>query len=212
MGHSATIMDYARFNYVAQPEDSLPLWTLVPSIGPYDKFSVQWGYSVFPGTTSADDERPMLDALARTQDTIPWHRYGVPDDFGAVPYTSYSNAVGDQDAIRATDLGIRNLRRLMPGLIAATTNPLEDVSFSKEAYQRLVGHHQTMMGHVANPSAGRKAVSATARSRARASRQSRASGSVQRCSMCRRISSRRRRGSSIRRCCAASSRKAPWRA
>jgi hypothetical protein len=150
MGHSATIMDYARFNYVAQPEDSLPLWTLVPTIGPYDKFSVQWGYSVFPGTTNADDERPMLDALARTQDSIPWHRYGVPDDFGAVPYTSYSNAVGDQDAIRSTDYGIRNLRRLMPTLIEATSNPVEDVSFSKEAYQRLVGHYQTMMGHVAN--------------------------------------------------------------
>jgi hypothetical protein len=150
MGYSPSIMDYARFNYVAQPEDGLPLSSLVPTVGPYDRFAVRWGYSQFPGTTSADDERPRLDALARMQDTIPWYRYGVPDDFGAVPYTSYSNAIGDADAIRATDLGIRNLKRLIPGLLEATTAPLEDVQMSKDAYQRLVGHYQTMLAHVAN--------------------------------------------------------------
>lgn len=149
MGFAPTIMDYARFNYVAQPEDNLPLWTLAPTVGPYDKFAVQWGYSVLAGTTSADDERPRLDALARMQDSVPWYRFGTPDEFGAIPYVNYSNAIGDQDAIRATDLGTRNLKRLVPTLLAATNNPLEDVSFSKEAYQRLVSHFQTMMGHVA---------------------------------------------------------------
>lgn len=149
MGHSPTIMDYARFNYVAQPEDNLPLHTLIPQVGPYDHFSIQWGYSVFPGTTGPDDERPMLDALARQQDTVPWFRYGVPDDFGAIPYTAYSEAVGDQDAIKSSELGIRNLKRLIPMLIPATTQPFEDVSYTKEGYGRILGQFTNEVRHVA---------------------------------------------------------------
>jgi len=149
MGHSPTIMDYARFNYVAQPEDNLPLHTLIPQVGPYDLFSIKWGYSVFPGTTNADDERPALDALARQQDTVPWFRYGVGDDFGAIPYTAYSEAVGDQDAIKSTELGIRNLKRLVPMLLPATTQPLEDVSFTKEGYGRILGQFTQEVRHVA---------------------------------------------------------------
>ncbi len=149
MGHSPTIMDYARFNYVAQPEDNLPLASLIPTVGPYDKFAIQWGYMVVPGTTGPDDERAALDQLARTQDTIPWHRYGVPDDFGAIPYTAYSEAVGDQDAIKSSTLGIRNLQRLMPTLLTATTQPLEDISYTKEGYGRLLGQFTNEVRHVA---------------------------------------------------------------
>lgn len=149
MGHSPSIMDYARFNYVAQPEDNLPLHTLIPKVGPYDHFAIKWGYSVFPGTTNADDERPHLDALARTQDSIPWHRYGVPDDFGSIPYTAYSEAVGDQDAIKSTELGIRNLKRLIPMLLPATTQEHEDVSYTKEGYQRILGQFTNEIRHVA---------------------------------------------------------------
>lgn len=149
MGHSPTIMDYARFNYVAQPEDNLPLHTLIPTVGPYDHFSIKWGYSVFPGTTNADDERPMLDALARQQDTVPWFRYGVGDDFGSIPYTAYSEAVGDQDALKSSELGIRNLKRLIPMLIPATTHPLEDVSYTKEGYGRILGQFTNEVRHVA---------------------------------------------------------------
>ena len=149
MGHSPTIMDYARFNYVAQPEDNLPLSSLIPSVGPYDHFAITWGYSVIPGTTGPDDERRALDALARQQDTVPWFRYGVGDDFGAIPYTAYSEAVGDQDAIKSSTLGIRNLQRLMPTLLAATTQELEDIAFTKEGYGRLFGQFTNEVRHVA---------------------------------------------------------------
>ena len=149
MGHAPTIMDYARFNYVAQPEDSIPVNALIPQVGPYDHFSIKWGYMVVPGTTGPDDERSALDALARQQDTVPWFRYGVPDDFGAVPYTAYSEAVGDQDAVKSTELGIRNLKRLIPMLIPATTQPYEDVSFTKEGYGRILGQFTNEIRHVA---------------------------------------------------------------
>jgi len=149
MGHSPTIMDYARFNYTAQPEDSIPLENLIPKVGVYDKYAIRWGYAPVPGARTPDEERPALDAIAREQDSIPWYRYGIPDDFGAIPYTSYSEAVGDADAVKSTALGIKNLKRLVPMLVPATTQRLDDVSYTKEGYNELVGQFVTEMRHVA---------------------------------------------------------------
>ncbi|MFZ9898979.1 MAG: zinc-dependent metalloprotease [Gemmatimonadaceae bacterium] len=149
MGHSPTIMDYARFNYVAQPEDGIALEDLVPKVGVYDRYAIRWGYAPVAGATSADAERPALDAIAREQDTTPWFRYGIPDDFGAIPYTSYSEAVGDQDAVKSTTMGIRNLKRLVPMLLPATTQATEDVSYTREGYSRIVGQFTTELRHVA---------------------------------------------------------------
>lgn len=149
MGHSPSIMDYARFNYVAQPEDGLPLESLIPTVGPYDRFAVQWGYMPIPGATTPDAERPALDALARQQDTIPWYRYATPDDFGAVPYTSYSEAVGDADPVKSTTAGLKNLKRLIPMLIPATVKPQQDNAMLKEGYGRIIGQYRNEMNHVA---------------------------------------------------------------
>ncbi|MFM8779999.1 MAG: zinc-dependent metalloprotease [Gemmatimonadota bacterium] len=149
MGHSPTIMDYARCNYVAQPEDGIALEDLIPKVGVYDRYAIRWGYSPVPGARSADAERPALDAIAREQDTTPWYRYGLPDDFGAIPYTSYSEAVGDQDAVKSTTMGLRNLKRLVPMLLPATTQATEDVSYTREGYSRIVGQFTTELRHVA---------------------------------------------------------------
>jgi hypothetical protein len=73
----------------------------------------------------------------------------VPDDFGAIPGTSYSEAVGDDDAIKSTELGIRNLKRLMPTVLSATNQEFDDVSYTKEAYNRLFGQFTTELRHVA---------------------------------------------------------------
>jgi hypothetical protein len=149
MGHSPTIMDYARFNYVAQPEDGIALEDLIPKVGVYDRYAIRWGYTPVAGASSADAERPALDAIAREQDTTPWYRYGIPDDFGAIPYTSYSEAVGDQDAVKSTTMGLRNLKRLVPMLLPATTQATEDVSYTREGYSRIVGQFTTELRHVA---------------------------------------------------------------
>jgi len=149
MGHSPTIMDYARFNYVAQPEDNIPVDKLIPTVGVHDKYAIRWGYMPIPGARTPDDERAALDAIAREQDSTPWLRYGIPDDFGAIPFTAYSEAVGDADAVKSTELGIRNLKRLVPMILPATTQATEDISFTKEAYNRLVGQFVTEMRHVA---------------------------------------------------------------
>ena len=149
MGHAPTIMDYARFNYVAQPEDSIPLEHLIPKVGVYDQYAIRWGYAPIPGARTSDDERPALDAIAREQDATPWYRYGIPDDFGAIPFTAYSEAVGDQDAVKSTELGLRNLKRLVPMLVPATTQATEDVSYTKEGYNRIIGQLLNELRHVA---------------------------------------------------------------
>ncbi len=68
MGHTPTLMDYSRFNYVAQPEDNIDVADLVPGIGPYDKWATMWGYKPIPGAKSPDDEKKTLDEWARQQD------------------------------------------------------------------------------------------------------------------------------------------------
>ena len=65
MGHTPTLMDYSRFNYVAQPEDQIDVADLVPRIGPYDKWATMWGYKPIPGANSPEDEKKTLDEWAR---------------------------------------------------------------------------------------------------------------------------------------------------
>ena len=70
-GHVSTLMDYSRFNYVAQPEDNIPVELLIPQVGPYDKYSVMWAYKPIPGARTPDEEWTTLDGWSRWQDTMP---------------------------------------------------------------------------------------------------------------------------------------------
>ena len=152
MGHTPSIMDYARYNYVAQPEDSIDVNDLVPRVGPYDKFAIMWGYTPIAGATTPEQERPVLDSIARMQDSVPWYRFGHlaesradnPDPGDEV------EAVGDADAVKSTGYGLRNIERTMPMLLRVTQKAGEDNSDLEEIYGRLVGQWSDEMGHVAN--------------------------------------------------------------
>src|SRR5206468_2911552 len=72
MSHTPSIMDYSRFNYVAQPEDKIPVEDLIPNVGPYDRFAIKWGYTPIPAAKTADAEKEALDSWAREQETTPW--------------------------------------------------------------------------------------------------------------------------------------------
>ena len=146
MGHAPSIMDYSRFNYVAQPEDNIALADIVPRIGPYDKYAIMWGYTPIPGARSADDERPTLDQWARMQDTIPWYRFSENNDGG---YGTLNEAVGDADPVKSTGLGFKNLRRVMTYIPSAATRPGEDNDDMRELYDRTVGQWGTEASHVA---------------------------------------------------------------
>jgi hypothetical protein len=147
-GHTPTLMDYSRFNYVAQPEDSIPPANLIPDIGPYDKFVTMWGYKPIPGASSPDAERETLDRWARMQDTVPWFRFSTSNSLGSDPGEN-TEAVGDADAVRSTALGLRNIKRLVPKLIPATQRPLEGYADHQLMYERLINQWALELGHVA---------------------------------------------------------------
>jgi Met-zincin/Domain of unknown function (DUF5117)/Domain of unknown function (DUF5118) len=149
MSHTPSIMDYSRFNYVAQPEDRIDPEDLTPRVGAYDRWATRWGYKPIPGAKTADEEKATLDEWAREQDKTPWFRFSTPGAMGSDP-GDLIEAVGDDDAIKSTALGVRNLERVAGMLLAATSTkqgePYEDLS---EVYGRMLGQWAMEMSHVA---------------------------------------------------------------
>jgi hypothetical protein len=152
MGHSPSIMDYSRFNYVAQPEDSIALEDIIPRVGPYDKYAIMWGYKPIPGATSPAAERPTLDQWARMQDTIPWYRFSESNEFGG--YGTLNEAVGDADPVKSTGMGFKNIQRVIGYVSGAATRPGEDNADLRELYDRTVSQWATEANHVATIVAG----------------------------------------------------------
>lgn len=148
-GHTPTLMDYSRFNYLVQPEDNVPLDLLVPVVGPYDKWATMWGYTPIPDAKSPEAERPTLDAWAREQDTKPWLRFSTQGQAGSDPGDE-TEAVGDQDAVKATGWGLKNIRREMAYLMPATVNATEPYDDLNDLYGRLIGQWRTELTHVTN--------------------------------------------------------------
>ena len=143
-----TLMDYSRFNYVAQPEDKIDLIDLIPKIGPYDKWATMWGYKPIPGARSSEDEKKTLDEWAREQDKTPWLRFSTSGSRGSDP-GELTEAVGDANAIEATRLGLKNLERVSGMLLTATSKPGEPYEDLEELYGRLLGQWTLEMNHVA---------------------------------------------------------------
>jgi len=148
MGHTPTLMDYSRFNYVAQPEDKIDPADLIPKIGPYDKWATMWGYKPIPGARTPDEEKPTLDKWAREQDDKPYLRFSTEGQGGTDP-GDQTEAVGDGDAVRATTLGLKNLARVSEMLLAATSSRVGDpYNELEEVYGRMVSQWTTEMNHV----------------------------------------------------------------
>lgn len=148
-GHVSTLMDYSRFNYVAQPEDGIPVEDLIPKVGPYDKFSIMWGYKPIPGAATPDAEKPTLNEWCKVQETTPWLRFSTADAMGTDP-GEQTEAVGDADAVKATALGTKNLKRVMEMLPKATLKPGEDFEKLGHLYAATLGQWGRELGHVAN--------------------------------------------------------------
>lgn len=148
MGHTPSIMDYSRFNYLVQPEDKIDPKLLMPGIGPYDKFAIHWGYAPIPEAKTSDDETKTLNAWAREQDNSPWLRFSTAGSDGADPGEN-TEAVGDGDAVYATTLGLKNLKRVMDNLLLpATTHEGDDWDDLEQVYGRALGQWSTELNHV----------------------------------------------------------------
>jgi hypothetical protein len=145
--HVATLMDYSRFNYVAQPEDNIPPELLIPTVGPYDRFAIMYQNRPIPGANTPDEERAVLDSWARMQDTVPWFRFST-QDASQDPH-DLTEAVGDEDAVRSTTLGMRNLERVANSLLRVAERPGEDYSLLSELYGNTVQQWGRYSAHVA---------------------------------------------------------------
>ena len=147
MGHSPSIMDYSRFNYLAQPEDGIPLQDLIPRLGPWDVYTTRWGYTPIPEARTPDDERATLERWSREQDATPWYRFSLSDSRGADP-GDHSEAVGDGDPVKATGWGIRSIKQIVPLLVPATVHDGEDYDDLSMMYGRLINQWATELRHV----------------------------------------------------------------
>ncbi|MFH0989691.1 MAG: zinc-dependent metalloprotease [bacterium] len=142
-GNEASIMDYGRFNYVAQPGDQA---RLIPILGPYDNFAVEWGYKPMLGAKTPEEEKVDLNKIATRQETEPYLRWGAYDSNDPMAQTE---DMGD-DAVKATKYGMKNIYAIVEMLLTATTKDGEDYSTLKEIYNELLSQRNRELGHVAN--------------------------------------------------------------
>lgn len=145
-GNEASIMDYGRFNYVAQPGDGA---RLIPMIGPYDKFVTEWGYTPIASASTPAQEKPALDAIAARQLDDACLRFGSP---GIDPSAQTEDL--SADAIEATRLGLANLDRVAGFLVTATGEPGEDYSLLTTMHGVLISQRDRELGHVAGQVGG----------------------------------------------------------
>ncbi len=143
-GVEASIMDYGRFNYVAQPGDGA---RLIPIIGPYDEFAVEWGYKEFPDAKTYEQQKKELDKIVARQLEDPKLLFGDPN-----PAEDPSQQTEDlgSDAIRATELGLKNIDRVAGYLVKATAKTGENYDLLRAVYGELINQRNRELGHVAN--------------------------------------------------------------
>ena len=142
-GHTSSIMDYARFNYVAQPEDGVT--ALFPRIGDYDKWAIKWGYSYFDGAKTETEEKVKLNEM--TKEAYKNSRLWFGTESSPYDPRYQTEDIGD-NAMRASEYGIKNLKRILPNLLDWTKENGESYAELDELYGALTGQFRRYMGHV----------------------------------------------------------------
>ncbi len=144
-GHTASIMDYARFNYVAQPEDNISELGLFPRIGDYDKWAIQWGYTPTNARNEKDDEKITNKWILDSLGSNPRLWFGTESN----PFDprSQTEDLGD-NAMQASTYGIMNLKRILSNLPVWTKEEADKYDNLEEMYTQLVTQYARYMGHV----------------------------------------------------------------
>jgi hypothetical protein len=144
MGTAPSIMDYARFNYIAQPEDGDV--GLMPDIGTYDDWSIEYGYKLLPDTPTKEEEKPILNEWVKKHAGDPLYRYGRQRGLPLDP-TAQTEDLGD-DSMLASEYGIKNLKRIVPNLAEWTYEDGEDYDETEDLYGQVFNQFRRYMGHV----------------------------------------------------------------
>lgn len=142
-GHTPSIMDYARFNYVAQPEDGVT--TLFPNIGLYDKWAIEWGYKPIFDTKNAEEDKKILNKWVISHADDPKYWFG--SEINPYDPRSQSEDLGD-NAMLASEYGIKNLKRILPSLNGWYSEEAEKYNTLDEMYNQLTIQFRRYMGHV----------------------------------------------------------------
>ena len=147
-GTAPSIMDYARFNYVAQPGDEgvalMPSDWDTPNVGVYDIYAVKWGYKPILDVTQEEEKSILQGWITEKADDLKY-RFGS----AGIDPSSQTEDLGD-NAVKASEYGIANLKRIMPKLIEWTTEDGETYDELEYMYNQVLGQFRRYMGHVAN--------------------------------------------------------------
>jgi hypothetical protein len=146
-GHTPSIMDYARFNYVAQPEDNISEVGLFPRIGDYDNWAIEWGYKLFPQYKDAEAEKGHINNWI--MEKLKNHRLWFGDGESNQDDSRSQTEDLSDDAVKASTYGIKNLQRILPNLMQWTKEDNEDYSDLSDMYNQVSGQFTRYMGHVA---------------------------------------------------------------
>lgn len=142
-GTAPSIMDYARFNYIAQPEDGVT--NFYPQIGEYDKWAIKWGYTWFPEDMSHEEIQATLNEWVRERADDPRYFFGG----GSNDPRAQTENLGD-DVMKANELGMKNLERITNNLMTWTNREGDDYDQLEELYGQVVAQWRRYMGHVSS--------------------------------------------------------------
>ena len=145
-GTASSIMDYARYNYIAQPGDGVT--NFFPGIGEYDDWSIEFGYRLTGENVSADEEEQEINEWILEKAGKPEYRFGRQQGLPIDP-SAQTEDLGD-DAIKASDLGIENLKRIANKLLEWGTVEGKDYADLNELYSAMAGQFNRYMGHVSS--------------------------------------------------------------
>ncbi|MCB0686139.1 MAG: zinc-dependent metalloprotease [Saprospiraceae bacterium] len=143
-GHTSSIMDYARFNYVAQPEDGVT--DLIGRVGAYDRWAIEWNYKPIYGTDNAKEDQVILNQwyLEKAAANPALHFLTERSTFDP---RAQSEDIGDNSMV-ASEYGIKNLKRILPHAIEWTTEEAKDYTKAEEVYDNVFSQFRRYIGHV----------------------------------------------------------------
>lgn len=145
-GTTPSIMDYARFNYIAQPGDT-GVRLLPPDLGVYDYFAIKWGYQPIFEAETPDAEKETLNQWILEKKDNKWYQYGDQQMPICFDPASQNEALGN-DAIKASKYGVANLKYIMNHLIEWATFENEHHEFLMHMYEEVLKQHDRYLGHV----------------------------------------------------------------
>ncbi len=145
-GHTTSIMDYSRFNYVAQPNDNIPQELLFPRLSTYDDWVIEWGYRRFPDIDDPEKELPKINQWIIEKTKDPLYQFG-PESNPNDPRFQAEDLGSNQ--MEANTYGVLNLKYVMKNLITWTSEPNKDYSNLQVMYGEVLTQYKRYMNHVA---------------------------------------------------------------